>query len=120
MNLNFNNYIQFAFFDKSIVAFLGVGLGIGYAWSFDKDRLSSNFVLPVINAYLGVTFMISKTRKMNISYRLSYIDFSINNKYAWPDGNKVLFDGRPIIGGKTHFKDLFISAISIEYMFYIN
>lgn len=120
INLNFNNYVQFAFFDKSIVTFFGIGLGIGYAWSFDRSRLSSNFVLPVISAYFGFTFMISKTRKMNISYRLSYADFSISNKYAWPDKNKVLSDSRPIVGGKTSFKDLFISAISIEYMFYIN
>lgn len=117
LNINFNNYAQYAFFDKSVVGFVGVGIGLGYAWSWDK-KISSNFILPVITGQIGITFMVAKTRKMSISYRLSYMNFKINNKYPFIDEKNYLKSNRSIIGGGISFKDLMVQGITIEYQFY--
>ncbi len=117
LNINFNNYAQYAFFDKSIVAFIGVGIGLGYAWSWDS-KISSNFILPVITGQIGINFMVSKTRKMSISYRLSYMNFKINNKYPFIDEKNYLKSNRSIVGGGISFKDLMVQGITIEYQFY--
>ena len=119
LNINLNNYAQYAFFNKSIVGFVGLGIGLGYAWSWDKI-LSSNFILPVITGQIGITFMLTKERKMSVAYRMSYMNFKINNKYRFVDNNNPTQSTGSIIGGGLSFKDLIVQGITIEYKFYTN
>lgn len=111
MTLSFNNFIQHEFFDKKLVGFAGLGLGVGHAWSMDS-KLSSDFVMPIVTGHLGISFMIGNKSKINISYTMLYSQMSIGNKYSFAK------DGHAIKGGSLKFSRLLINGFSVEYLFY--
>ena len=117
LTLGFNAFLQHDFADRSFVGFIGLGLGVGYAWSWGK-KLDSSFVLPTISMMAGVSFMLTKNSKLNISYRLTYMSFDLNSKYPFEDKTGRLAKTRPITGGGMNFKNVFINAITLEYQFY--
>ena len=111
MTLAFNNFIQHEFFDKKLVGFAGLGLGVGHAWSMGA-KLSSDFVMPIVTGHLGISFMIGNKSKINISYTMLYSQMSIGNKYSFAK------DGHAIKGGSLKFSRLLINGFSVEYLFY--
>ena len=117
LTLGFNAYLQHDFADRSFVGFIGLGLGVGYAWSWGK-KLDSSFVLPTVSLMAGISFMIAKNSKLNISYRLTFMSFDLNSKYPFEDKTGRLAKTRPITGGGLTFKNVFINAFSVEYQFY--
>ena len=117
LTLGFNAYLQHDFADRSFVGFIGLGLGVGYAWSWGK-KLDSSFVLPTVSLMAGISFMLTKNSKLNISYRLMYMSFDLNSKYPFEDKTGILAKTRPITGGGLNFKNVFINAITLEYQFY--
>ena len=117
LTLGFNAFLQHDFADRSFVGFIGLGLGIGYAWSWGK-KLDSSFVLPTVSMMAGISLMLTKTSKLNISYRLMYMSFDLNSKYPFEDKTGRLPKTRPITGGGLNFKNVFINAITLEYQFY--
>ena len=117
LTLGFNAFLQHDFADRSFVGFVGLGLGVGYAWSWGK-KLDSSFVLPTVSMMAGISFMLTKNSKLNISYRLMYMSFDLNSKYPFEDKNGRLPKTRPITGGRLNFKNVFINAITLEYQFY--
>ncbi|MBQ7536679.1 MAG: hypothetical protein IJT14_00985 [Rickettsiales bacterium] len=117
LTLGFNAFLQHDFADRSFVGFIGLGLGVGYAWSWGK-KLDSSFVLPTVSMMAGISFMLTKNSKLNISYRLMYMSFDLNSKYPFEDKTGILTKTRPITGGGMNFKNVFINAITLEYQFY--
>ena len=117
LTLGFNAFLQHEFADRSFVGFIGLGLGIGYAWSWGK-KLDSSFVLPTVSMMAGISLMLTKNSKLNISYRLMYMSFDLNSKYPFEDKTGRLTKTRPITGGGMNFKNVFINAITLEYQFY--
>ena len=117
LTLGFNAFLQHEFADRSFVGFIGLGLGIGYAWSWGK-KLDSSFVLPTVSMMAGISLMLTKDSKLNISYRLMYMSFDLNSKYPFEDKTGRLAKTRPITGGGLNFKNVFINAITLEYQFY--
>ena len=117
LTLGFNAFLQHDFADRSFVGFIGLGLGVGYAWSWGK-KLDSSFVLPTVSIMAGISLMLTKNSKLNISYRLMYMSFDLNSKYPFEDKTGRLTKTRPITGGRMNFKNVFINAITLEYQFY--
>lgn len=117
LTLGFNAFLQHDFADRSFVGFIGLGLGVGYAWSWGK-KLDSSFVLPTVSMMAGISLMLTKNSKLNISYRLMYMSFDLNSKYPFEDKTGRLAKTRPITGGGLNFKNVFINAITLEYQFY--
>ena len=117
LTLGFNAFLQHDFADRSFVGFIGLGLGVGYAWSWGK-KLDSSFVLPTVSMMAGISLMLTKNSKLNISYRLMYMSFDLNSKYPFEDKTGRLAKTRPITGGGLTFKNVFINAITLEYQFY--
>lgn len=119
MTLSFNNFLQHAFFDNRLVGFVGLGLGVGYAWSMGK-ALSSDFVMPIVTSHLGISFMVGKKSKINIAYTMLYSQMSLPNRYGFSrkktsNANSNNYASR---GGRIKFNQLLINGISIEYLFY--
>lgn len=117
LTLGFNAFLQHEFADRSFVGFIGLGLGVGYAWSWGK-KLDSSFVLPTVSIMAGISLMLTKNSKLNISYRLMYMSFDLNSKYPFEDKTGRLAKTRPITGGGLNFKNVFINAMTLEYQFY--
>ena len=121
LHLSMNNYLQYAFFDKTIVGYIGLGLGVGYAWSM-SSTLSSDFVMPMVKGTIGFSFMLTNKAKLNISYNLIYTNINIPSNYAFArvrnsNGSKTA-SNYAIQGGSLKFKNVIINAITFEYQFY--
>ena len=119
MTLSLNNFLQHDFFNKKLVGFVGLGIGVGYAWSMGTT-LSSDFVMPVVTGHLGISFMVGKKSKMNIAYTMMYSQMKLPNKYSFDRYNQYGADGsnRAIQSGTLKFNQILINGISIEYLFY--
>ena len=119
LTLSLNNFLQHDFFNKKLVGFVGLGIGIGYAWSMGTT-LSSDFVMPIITGHLGISFMVGKKSKMNIAYTMMYSQMRLPNKYSFNRYNQYGADGsnRAIQSGTLKFSQILINGISIEYLFY--
>ncbi len=119
MTLSFNNFLQHDFFNKRLVGFVGLGLGVGYVWSMGKALLS-DFVMPIVTSHLGISFMVGKKSKINIAYTMLYSQMSLPNRYGFSrkktsNSNSNNYASR---GGRIKFNQLLINGISIEYLFY--
>ena len=117
LTFTMNNFLQHDFFNKKLVAFVGLGVGVGYVWSMSK-ALSSEFVMPIVTGSLGVSFMVGKKSKMNISYTFMYSQMSIPNRYGFKRSKDSTPISDAIRGGKIRFDQLLINGFSIEYLFY--
>ena len=121
LQLSINNYLQYAFFDKTLVGYVGLGLGVGYAWSM-STLLSSDFVMPMVKGSVGFSFMITDKAKLNISYNLIYTNISIPSNYAFKrvrnSNGSTAGSNYAIQGGSLKFKNIIINAITLEYQFY--
>ena len=119
LTMSFNNFLQHAFLDENLVCYVGLGAGVGYAWSM-SSKLSSDFVMPIVNGSFGVSFMVAKKTKMNISYMIMYSRFGLPNKYQFnrisPAGKKE--GDRAIQSGKLKFNQFLINVFSIELLLY--
>ena len=114
----FNGFLQRAFYDQRLVGFVGLGLGVGHAWSMGST-LSSDFVFPIVTGQLGVSFMVKKA-KVNIAYALTYTRIALPNKYSFDRVNSFGVDGsnKAIQSGSLKFSAFLLNSLSIEYMFY--
>ena len=120
LTLSLNNFVQHDFFNKKLVGFVGLGIGVGYAWSM-SSRMSSDFVMPIITGHLGISFMVGKKSKINLAYTLMYSKMSMPNKYSFDRVNAYGADGsnKSILSGSSlKFDSLLINSLSIEYQFY--
>ena len=119
LTLSVNNFLQHEFFNKHLVGFIGLGIGVRYAWSMGST-LSSDFVLPVVTGHLGISFMLGKKSKINIAYTLMYSRISLPNKYSFDRINGYGVDGsnRAIQSGTLKFEQMLINGFSFEYLFY--
>ena len=119
MTISFNNFLQYAFFDKRLVGYVGIGIGAGYAWTMG-NTLSSDFVLPYFSGMLGVSFMVGKKSKLNIGYTVSYTNVSLPNNFSFNRTNAygVNANNKAIQGGHLKFSNFLINGLSIEYQFY--
>ena len=114
-----NAYLQMQFFDNKIVGFIGCGLALGYAWSWDRN-LSGDFLLPVVKGMLGFSMLVRDKAKLTISYNLSYMTADIPSKYKFArskDG--VVQEPGAIYNGSLKFGDIIIQGIQFEYQFYV-
>ena len=119
LTLSLNNFVQHDFFHNKLVGFVGIGIGVGYAWSM-SSRMSSDFVMPIITGHLGMSFMVGKKSKVNLGYTLMYSKFYMPNKYSFDRRNANGLDGsnRAIQSGSVSFEQFLIHSLSIEYQFY--
>ena len=114
-----NAYLQMQFFDNKIVGFIGCGVALGYAWSWDRN-LSGDFLLPVVKGMLGFSMLVRDKAKLTISYNLSYMTADIPSKYKFArskDG--VVQEPGAIYNGSLKFGDIIIQGIQFEYQFYV-
>lgn len=119
MTLCYNNYLQYAFFDKKLVGFLGIGIGVGYGFSMG-NTLSSDFAMPIVKAQLGVSFLVGRKSKVNIAYTMMYTKMDMPNKYSFDRTDQAGRDwsNRAIQKGSLKFQTIITNAISLEYQFY--
>lgn len=121
LHLSMNNYLQYAFFDKTLVGYIGLGLGVGYAWSM-SSTLSSDFVMPMVKGTIGFSFMLTDKAKLNVSYNLIYTNINIPSNYAFTrvrnSNGSTTESNYAIQGGSLKFKNVIINAITFEYQFY--
>ena len=114
-----NAYLQMQFFDNKIVGFIGCGLALGYAWSWDRN-LSGDFLLPVVKGMLGFSMLVRDKAKLTISYNLSYMSADIPSKYQFARSiNGGVQNQGAIYNGSLKFGDIIIQGIQFEYQFYV-
>ena len=119
LTLSVNGFFQHEFLDRKLVGFIGLGVGVGYAWSMGTT-LSSDFVMPVVSGHIGISFVVGKKSKINIAYSMMYSRMTLPNKYSFDRVNQYGASGSnmAIQSGSLKFDALLINAFSIEYMFY--
>lgn len=114
-----NNYLQYAFFNQRLVAFVGVGIGAAYAWTMG-NTLSSDFVLPFFSGKLGISFMVGEKSKVNIAYTIMYSQVKLPNNFSFNRKNPYGIDAsnKAIQSGSLDFGHFLINGLSLEYQFY--
>ena len=119
LSLGLNGFLQLSFLDGKVVSFIGLGVAMGYAWSWHRD-LSGDFVLPVVKGALGFTILVRDKGKLNISYNISYMSLRLGSKYQFTRViNGVEQQKQAIYNGELKIKDAILNAIQFEYQFYV-